>query len=228
MTHYAIVTDLNRCVGCLACMVACKAVNNVPIGNFWNKVLRIGPNVKADAQDIGHDVEMYYLPVGCQHCKEPECVHVCPTEASHIAEDGTVQIDKSKCIGCQFCAMACPYGVRYLNEEERVVEKCTLCEQRISQGELPQCVAQCGGRARYFGDLDQGIESFEAPAAPLDGDKSYESCASARIKLGDVTGEGWEYPVKPYKDSEVHRLPDVGNKPSFVYILRNETWQGEE
>ena len=132
MTHYAIVTDLNRCVGCLACMVACKAVNNVPIGNYWNKVLRIGPNLKPDAQNIGHDVEMYYLPVGCQHCEHPACVDVCPTEASHVTEDGTVQIDKSKCIGCQFCAMACPYGVRYLNEEERVVEKCTLCEQRIS------------------------------------------------------------------------------------------------
>ena len=78
---------------------------------------------------------MYYLPVQCQHCENPECVKVCPTGASHKLEDGTVQIDKSKCIGCQFCAMACPYGVRYLNEEERVVEKCTLCEQITAQGE---------------------------------------------------------------------------------------------
>ena len=162
MTQYAILTDLNRCVGCLACMVACKAVNNVPIGSYWNKVLRIGPSLKAGATSA-HDVEMYYLPVQCQHCENPECVKVCPTGASHKLEDGTVQIDKSKCIGCQFCAMACPYGVRYLNEEERVVEKCTLCQQRTAQGELPQCVAQCGGRARFFGDLEQGLESFVAP-----------------------------------------------------------------
>ena len=58
--------------------------------------------------------------------------------------------------------MSCPYGVRYLNQEERVVEKCTLCEQRIAQGELPSCVAQCGGRARFFGDLDKGIEDIQA------------------------------------------------------------------
>ena len=112
-------------------------------------------------------MEMYFLTVQCQHCADPECVKVCPTGASHKLEDGTVQIDKSKCIGCQFCAMSCPYGVRYLNEEERVVEKCTLCEQKIAQGELPQCVTQCGGRARYFGDLEQGIAGFEGPA-PID------------------------------------------------------------
>ena len=113
MTQYAIVTDLNRCVGCLACAVACKAVNDVPIGSFWNKVLRIGPNASIQgAQDA--DSYLYFLPVQCQHCADPECVKVCPTGASHKLEDGTVQVDKSKCIGCQFCAMACPYNVRYL------------------------------------------------------------------------------------------------------------------
>ncbi len=208
MTHYAIVTDLNRCVGCLACSVACKAVNNVPIGNFWNKTLRIGPNPIEEGGQFP-DVYTYFLTVQCQHCENPECVAVCPTEASHVLEDGTVQIDKEKCIGCQFCAMACPYGVRYLNEEERVVEKCTLCEQRIAQGELPQCVTQCGGLARFFGDLDKGIESFQ----------------------GAMLGE--EYTVlgefcEPFEDADVHQLPNVGNNPAFRYILRKHEWQGEE
>ena len=125
--HYAIVTDLNRCVGCLACSAACKTVNNVPIGNFWTKVLRVGPTPKYEGAQ-SPDVEMYFLPLQCQHCANPECVKVCPTGASVKRADGTVQIDKEKCIGCQFCVMACPYGVRYLNEAERVVEKCTLCE----------------------------------------------------------------------------------------------------
>ena len=147
MANYAIITDLNRCTGCLACTVACKAINGVDVGNFWIKTLRVGPHPIEGGSGTFPDVEMYFLPVQCQHCENPECVKVCPTEASHVAEDGTIQIDKDKCIGCQFCAMACPYGVRYLNEEERVVEKCTLCEQITAQGGLPQCVIQCGGRA---------------------------------------------------------------------------------
>ena len=163
---------------------------------------------------------MYFLTVQCQHCADPECVKVCPTGASHKLEDGTVQIDKSKCIGCQFCAMSCPYGVRYLNEEERVVEKCTLCEQKIAQGELPQCVTQCGGRARYFGDLEQGIAGFEGPA-PIDiasRNVDYDATVQSRAKLVDE--------IESYAESDVYRLPNVGNNPSFVYILRNRTWQG--
>ena len=222
MSHPAIVTDLNKCVGCLACNVSCKAFNGVPIGSFWNKTLRIGPYPTAEGSGHFPDVYTYFLTVQCQHCKDPECVKVCPTEASHIAEDGTVQIDKSKCIGCQFCAMSCPYGVRYLNTEERVVEKCTLCEQKIAQGELPACVAQCGGRARFFGDLDKGIDSFEAPwvVDVTKGDPSYDKTLHNRITLKDC--------VQSYKESDVHHLPDVGNHPSFVYILRNRDWQGEE
>lgn len=219
MTHYAIVTDLNRCVGCLACSVACKAENGVPVGNYWNKTLRVGPNPKYEGAQWP-DVEMYFLTVQCQHCKNPECVHVCPTGASHITENGTVQIDKSKCIGCQFCVMSCPYGVRYLNEEERVVEKCTLCQQKIDQGELPQCVTQCSARARFFGDLDQGIDSFEAPwvVSITDDDTGYDSTVSKRITLKEC--------VQECSDEDVHHLPNVGNDPSFVYILRDRTWQG--
>ena len=211
MTQYAILTDLNKCTGCLACMVACKVVNNVPIGSYWNKVLRVGPNLKPGATQYP-DLEMYFVPVQCQHCQNPACVGVCPTEASHKTADGTIQIDKEKCIGCQFCAMACPYGVRYLNEEERVVEKCTLCEQKVAQGELPQCVAQCGGVARFFGDLDQGIESFVGPVANF---------------CGETFGERVGDSIRSYQQSEVFHLPDVGNSPSFVYILRDHEWKGE-
>ena len=227
MTQYAIVTDLNQCVGCLACSVACKVVNNVPVGNFWNKVLRVGPNPKEGGSGQFPDVEMYFLPMQCQHCENPECVKVCPTGASHKLEDGTVQIDKEKCIGCQFCAMACPYGVRYLNEEERVVEKCTLCEQKIAQGELPQCVTQCGGRARFFGDLEQGIETFMGPApmdVSLDENRRkvnsvvYEDNVASRVSLKDA--------VKPWEDSDVYELPGTGNGPAIRYILRDRTWRG--
>jgi Fe-S-cluster-containing dehydrogenase component len=194
MAKYAIVTDLDRCVGCLACSVACKTVNTVPIGQFWNKTLRIGPSVKDGAENYP-DVELYYLTVQCQHCEKPQCVEVCPTGASRKLDNGTVQIDKQRCIGCQFCVMACPYNVRYLNEEEKVVEKCTLCEQLIDAGSVPQCVSQCGGRARYFGDLEDSSSEIAQLLAAED-------------------------------PSKVYALPDVGNVPTFKYILRNMKWRG--
>ncbi len=120
---------------------------------FYNKVYRIGHNPKITG---GHftNVEMYFLPVMCQHCSDPECIKVCPTQASHRAQNGTVQIDKAKCIGCKLCLKACPYGVRTYNEETKVVEKCTLCQQLTSQGKDPQCVSGCVGQARIYGDLD--------------------------------------------------------------------------
>lgn len=220
MTQYAILTDLNRCVGCLGCSVACKMVNNVPVGSFWNKVLRIGPFVEEEGASFP-DCYHYFLPVTCQHCEDPECVKVCPTGASQKLPDGTVQVDKSKCIGCQFCAMACPYGVRYLNEEERVVEKCTLCGQKIAQGELPQCVAQCGARARFFGDLEEGIGSFKgAGRVSIAEDPSYEAVLATTTTFEEL--------CEPWTDEDVHHLPNVGNNPAFVYVLRNHTWQGEE
>ena len=117
-------------------------------------------------------------------------------------------MDKDKCIGCQFCVMACPYGVRYLNEEEKVVEKCTLCEQKLLQGELPQCVSQCGGNSRWIGDPDQGFESFVG---------SYDSAGEQRRML--------EF-LEPFEEGDVYKLPDVGNHPAYSYILRGQKWEG--
>ena len=133
-----------------------------------------------------------------------------------------MQIDKAKCIGCQFCAMSCPYNVRYLNEEEGVVEKCTLCAQIVGQGGLPQCVIQCGGRARFFGDLDQGIESFEAPAVGYDTDRTYDGLyAGNRVTLGELAQDF-------DASTDLHHLPNVGNDPNFAFILRNRDWKGDE
>ena len=200
--HKAIITDLNKCVGCMACSVGCKAVNGVDIGQQWIHIKRVGPYPIEGGSGQFPDVEMYFLPMQCQHCDNPECVTVCPTGASVKAENGTVQIDLDQCIGCQACVSACPYGVRYLNVEKNVVEKCSLCADRIEEGELPQCVLNCVGMAKWFGDLDEGIENFDGP-------------------LGKKLGEY----VQPYEEADIHHLADSGNGPSFVYILRNHTWQ---
>lgn len=202
MARYAMAIDLNRCVNCKACNGACKETNGVPIGLFRNWVTR-KQSSRLTEENGAPSHDFYYLPMQCQHCDNPECVTVCPTGASIKMDDGTVQIDAEACIGCQMCMSACPYGVRYLDEEKGVVDKCTLCHDRIEEGELPQCVVNCVGMAKWFGDLDEGIESF-------------------RGACGKTLGEF----VQPYDaETNTYQLEDSGNGPAFIYILRNHTWQ---
>ena len=213
MAHYAIVVDLDRCIGCHGCEIACKNENEVELGSFWNKVVQVGP-----FGDYPH-LHQYFLPVMCQQCDDSPCTHVCPTGASYRDENNVVLVDKEKCIGCKYCMMACPYGVRSWSPSEHVVEKCTLCEQKIAQGELPQCVAQCGSRARFFGDLEQGVDGFEAPAPPQALSCDYAEMQQTRVTLKEY--------VEPYTEDEIHRLPDVGNGPELMYLLRSDRkWRG--
>lgn len=145
----AIVVDLDRCSGCFSCEISCKNENNIALGSYYNKVMTVGPFGEFPR------LQQYFLPVHCQQCEDAPCVHVCPTGASYRDPDtNVVLVDKSKCIGCKYCMMACPYGVRSWNTDERVVEKCTLCGQLTAKGELPACVHNCPGGARFYGDLD--------------------------------------------------------------------------
>lgn len=167
-----IVTEVNKCVRCMACEVACKIENDTPLGHFFTTIERIGPN-PINEGDTFPNVEMYFLPMKCQHCETPECIEVCPTGASAKAEDGTVQIDEEVCIGCQLCIAACPYGVRFLNEEKNVVQKCKMCKQLTDKDELPRCVAACTGQALHFGDLDDPDSDVSKMVADW-GDKAYK------------------------------------------------------
>jgi len=101
-----------------------------------------------------------HFPRSCLHCETPACVTVCPTGASYKrAEDGIVLVDEDKCIGCQLCSWACPYGAREYSQVEGVMKKCTLCVDRIYNENLaeserqPACVQACPTKARHFGDL---------------------------------------------------------------------------
>lgn len=148
MSQKTLVIDLDRCIGCYACEVACKQENHVPLGMQFNKVFTIGPMGKFP------EVKSYFLPAVCQVCKNAPCVTVCPTGASYRTEDGQILINKEKCIGCKLCMKACPYGARSFNEQTKVVEKCTLCNHLQAIGEQPACVKVCCARARFFGDID--------------------------------------------------------------------------
>lgn len=149
MTRNAIVVDLNRCIGCFGCEVACKQENDVPLGEYWNKVEIVGP------MGTHPKISQYWLPTMCQQCADAPCIEVCPTGASQRDEEtGLVIIDREACIGCQTCMSACPYGVRSYNATAGVVGKCVACNDLVKKGEKPACVKACCGQARTFGDLD--------------------------------------------------------------------------
>lgn len=131
MSRNCLIVDLDRCIGCHACEVACKNENGVALGEYWNRVIQVGPH------GTFPDLEQYWLPVQCQQCENAPCVHVCPTGASYRDADGKVLVDKEKCIGCKYCMMACPYGVRSWNAAEKAVEKCTLCGQLTAADQEP-------------------------------------------------------------------------------------------
>ena len=153
--RYAMVIDLRRCIGCDACMVACKAEFDVPLGVFrtWvpYKVVGTYPNVKKQ-----------FLPRLCNHCDDPPCVRACPVEATFKVEDGGFVLQRyERCIGCKACMASCPYNARFMLPKHRtytditsVVDKCTFCHHRVTQGLVPACVQTCIGRSRVFGDIN--------------------------------------------------------------------------
>lgn len=169
------VIDLKRCVGCRSCQVACKAENFTPPGVFFTRVL---------LQERGKYpyAKLDFIPVQCNHCKDPACLKVCPTGATSQREDGIVTIDHTVCIGCRYCMMACPYrqrfyrsfrpnqptyfpvgptlhekrGAKARNFQTGTTIKCDFCVEagRLDRGLEPACVATCISKARYFGDLN--------------------------------------------------------------------------
>lgn len=151
MTRYAMAVDLSRCVGCVACMVACKAENQVPEGVFR---LRVGEATWDDPQTPG-GVGVETLHVQCYHCEAAPCVTVCPTGATYKdPATGLVRIDASKCTGCKACVVACSYGMRHIDPTLGVADKCSFCDHRVARGLQPACVDVCPTAARVFGDLD--------------------------------------------------------------------------
>lgn len=168
MARYGMVVDLKKCVGCNACVVACKSEHNTPSGILQTTVLE---------KEVGQFplANRIFVPVLCNHCKNPTCAEVCPTKATYQRDDGVVLIDYEKCIGCCACIEHCPYHVRELVTDNRtlypdgetvfekpvhqkilnkVATKCDFCYHRIEAGNQPACCEVCPTEARIFGDLD--------------------------------------------------------------------------
>jgi Fe-S-cluster-containing dehydrogenase component len=222
------VIDLDKCTGCQACSVACKAENNVPHGSpeehagrtapFWHKVI-------AASSGLYPDVNVNLIPMPCMHCDDPPCVQVCPARATYRRQDGIVIQDYRRCIGCKYCLIACPYGVRNFNYQDPVdeaydrpdlppdrsdratwpfphrlhgvVEKCTFCFHRIDRAER---------EGKTVGD-----EVVPACA---------EACPARAIAFGDldVTGS----PVAQLLASRqwLRLREEMGTSPKVFYLLK--------
>ena len=149
MKQLAFVVELDRCIGCKGCQVACKMENGTALGSDRTKVRAVGPIVTYP------NLQMYFLPTMCQQCENPVCVRVCPTGAVYKSkEDGIVRIDTRKCIGCHSCNNECPYHANTFSETRRAMDKCTICVEARENGEKPACIRNCSGKALHFGDIN--------------------------------------------------------------------------
>ncbi len=167
---YAMLIDLQRCVGCGLCVKACKLENKVPnMGHTFRTwveryVLEEDGSVHVDSPKGAIEgfpanvpaekiFRSFFVPKLCNQCVRPPCVQVCPVGATYQTKEGVVLVDRTYCIGCRYCIEACPYGARYFHPELRVADKCTFCYHRVVKGLRPACVEVCPQNVRIFGDL---------------------------------------------------------------------------
>lgn len=150
--------NLNKCVGCNACVVACSIENNTDISNNYRKV-----NTFNNLQFSG--LPLYHLSLACNHCDDAPCVAGCPSTAlQKNQETGIVTIDDKLCIGCKYCTWTCPYDAPKFNIHSKVIEKCNLCESTVLNGGIPACANLCPTGALSYGEIQESnLETASFP-----------------------------------------------------------------
>ena len=180
-TRWVFLVDTNKCVGCGFCVKNCKIENEVPYDanvyrtwverylitkdgkthidspkaareGFTTRKVEIGQGHFEEVRDEDID-KAFFVPKLCNQCENPPCVQVCPVGATYQTADGVVLVDRSWCIGCGYCIMGCPYGVRFFHPVYHVAEKCNFCYHRISKGMKTTCVDSCAFGARMIGNI---------------------------------------------------------------------------
>ena len=147
MTRLGFVIDQRKCIGCHACTVACKAENGVPLGEFRTWVKYVDKGTFPDSR-------RHFLVERCNHCDDAPCITICPTKALFRRDDGIVDFDADRCIGCKSCMQACPYDAIYIDPTTHTAAKCNFCAHRVDVGLQPACVNVCPEQAIITSDLD--------------------------------------------------------------------------
>ncbi|ACV21743.1 DMSO reductase iron-sulfur subunit [Slackia heliotrinireducens] len=164
--------DNSRCTGCRTCEMACVDYNDLPAGRKYRRIIDYEGGTWIDNGDgtFSTSAFCYHISLACNHCANPECVHVCPTGAMHKNDLGLVVVNNERCVGCGYCTIACPYHAPSIDPILRQSSKCHGCSDRVAAGKRPICVEACPLRALDFGEVDDLIArhgTFDANILPL-------------------------------------------------------------
>ena len=226
MTKYGMVIDLDRCIGCRACMEACKVENNTPQASFWMYVFRL-------EEGEYPDTKVTFMPRPCQHCENPPCVKVCPVGARFRRDDGIVLTDFERCIGCRYCEVACPYGVNFFNwkkpEDNYYLDWDDAETEKVAGGVVPpwqnpdsQAVhgeeeRLTGGGGHFKGVMEKCTFCVQRAEKGLT-TACAETCPVQAIIFGDLDDPDSQ--VSRYHKGRDHfrLLEEAGTKPSVIYV----------
>ena len=233
MTRYGMVIDLSKCIGCRACLEACKVENNTPQAIFWMYVFRFEsgdyPNTRT-----------WFMPRPCMRCDNPPCVKVCPVAARFKRKDGLVLTDFDRCIGCRYCEVACPYGVNYFNWREPEKNQYLdwddpelrkrfggvvppyknpdhdkkYSEEKVGGGGLQRTVA---GGGHYRGVMEKCtfcVHRLEKGLEPA----CVANCPTKALLFGDLDDPNSEVSQAIKNNPHFRLLEELGTEPRVYYI----------
>lgn len=170
MTQLAFHFDAQRCTGCKTCQLACADYHDLDQEHWYRKVYEYGSGSWRKSGECWiANCFTYHVSLACNHCDDPACMRACPTGAmTKDPETGLVSVNAQICVGCGYCAMACPYGNPTVDREKGRSVKCDGCKDRVAEGKLPICIESCPTHALGFGTVgDMKKLGDQADIAPL-------------------------------------------------------------
>ena len=234
MAKKGYLVDTSKCIGCRGCVVACKQWNQLPAEETRFKgTYQTVPDLTGNTLTMisfheyeeNGQVKWYFTKRQCMHCLEPACMKVCPQKAILVNENGAVVRDYDKCVGCQYCAAACPFHIPRYNKETDKETKCSLCTERTAEGELPACVKACITGALQYGDRDELLAIARKRVSELKADNPqanvYGEDQVGGTNILDVLADApskYGFEENPKIPTAIHAWQDI-IKPYFPWLI---------